>query len=197
MLTPRDIDTKVFKQVLRGYSVDEVEAFLQEISESYEKIYRENLAAKERIEMLSDAVKQYKAMEDTLQNALAVARRNGEDIKKKAQEEAGAILADAKKQAEFMVNQAAEEADSLRCQFEQMKHNVEVFRSRVVSLLHAQLDVIKNYSDMQIAEEKTEISEAVYENKTENTETVQQSDTLEIPEIEKGENGVYVPKASE
>ncbi len=197
MLTPKDIDTKVFKQVLRGYSVDEVEAFLQEISESYEKLYRENLAAKERIEMLSDAVKQYKAMEDTLQNALAVARRNGENMKKKAQEEAGAILADAKKQAESMVNQAAEEVNSLRCQFEQMKHNVEVFRSRVVSLLHAQLDVIKNYSDMQIAEEKPDISGAVYENKTENMEAVQQSDTLEIPEIEKGENGVYVPKASE
>lgn len=197
MLTPKDIDTKVFKQVLRGYSVDEVEAFLQEISESYEKLYRENLAAKERIEMLSDAVKQYKAMEDTLQNALAVARRNGEEMKKKAQEEAGMILADAKKQAVSMVNQAVEEVNSLRCQFEQMKHNVEVFRSRVVSLLHAQLDVIKNYSDMQMAEEKPDISEAVYENKTENTEAVQQSDTLEIPEIEKGENGVYVPKASE
>ena len=78
-----------------------------------------------------------------------------------------------------------------------MKHNVEVFRSRVVSLLHAQLDVIKNYPDMQIAEEKPDISGAVYENKTENTEAVQQSDTMEIPEIEKGENGVYVPKASE
>ena len=69
MLTPQDIDSKIFKQTMRGYAVDEVETFLQEVSEDYARLYRENLAAKERIEMLSDAVRQYKAMEETLQNA--------------------------------------------------------------------------------------------------------------------------------
>ena len=66
MLMPKDIDSKVFKRSLRGYDIAEVEDFMQEVVIDYEKLYQENVAAKERIAMLSDAVKQYKAMEETL-----------------------------------------------------------------------------------------------------------------------------------
>ena len=76
MLTPQDIENKVFKRSLRGYSVEDVESFMQEISESYEKLYKENLVANDRIAMLSDAVRQYKSMEDTLQSALSVAEQD-------------------------------------------------------------------------------------------------------------------------
>ena len=47
MLTPQDIDSKIFKQTMRGYAVDEVETFLQEVSEDYARLYRENLAERE------------------------------------------------------------------------------------------------------------------------------------------------------
>ena len=35
MLTPQDIENKVFKRGMRGYDVEEVESFLQEVCDSY------------------------------------------------------------------------------------------------------------------------------------------------------------------
>lgn len=152
MLTPMDIDQKVFKKSMRGYNVEDVESFLMEISESYEELYLEHQEAREQIALLSDAVAQYKSMEETLKTGLAVAERDGEELKKAAREEAENIWREGKAKAE-------EEMSRLSYQYEQMKHSVEVFRAKVVSLLHAQLDIIKEYGEGEtqpIPEKQTE-----------------------------------------
>ncbi len=191
MLTPRDIDRKEFKRAIRGYNMDDVEAFLLEISESYEELYRENLAAKERIALLSEAVAQYKSMEETLKNALAVAQRDGEDVKNAAREEADGIIREAKVQAE-------EEISRLSYQFEQMQHSVEVFRAKVVSLLNAQMDIIKGYGEEeQPAEpEKTPALE-MFEQTAPVMLLAEEQTTQEIPDIVKGEDGSYLPQTEE
>ena len=58
MLTPLEIENKRFKKEVFGYSQIEVEEFLSEVSQDYERFYKDNSAAKERIEMLTDAIKQ-------------------------------------------------------------------------------------------------------------------------------------------
>ena len=41
MLTPLDIENKKFsKQMMNGYSVEEVDDFLDELTEDYEKLYK-------------------------------------------------------------------------------------------------------------------------------------------------------------
>lgn len=198
MLTPQDIENKVFKRGMRGYDVEEVERFLQEVCDSYEKLYKENLVAKERISMLSDAVKQYKSMEDTLQNALAVAQRSGEDVKKNAYGKAEVILKDAENQAAEIINHSAQEVAKVTYQYEQMKRSVEVFRAKVVSLLNAQLDIIKDYSAIQIDEETLREAKAVYEKTLPDAEEkAEEQNTAELPEIVKNSKGEYVPRDGE
>ncbi len=187
MLKPIDIDRKEFRRSIRGYNMDDVEAFLMEISESYEELYRENLAAKERIALLSDAVTQYKSMEETLKNALAVAERDGEDVKKAAQNEADIILRDAKVRAE-------EEISRLSYQYEQMQHSVELYRAKVVSLLNAQLTIIKDYGEpVPEPEVPAQPSQEVFEKTAPVEIPVEEQNTLEIPEIVKDEDGNYAP----
>ena len=198
MLTPQDIENKVFKRGMRGYDVEEVESFLQEVCDSYEKLYKENLVAKERISMLSDAVKQYKSMEDTLQNALAIAQRSGEDVKKNAYGKAEVILKDAENQAAEIINHSAQEVAKVTYQYEQMKRSVEVFRAKVVSLLNAQLDIIKDYSTIQIDEETLREAKAVYEKTLPDAEEkAEEQNTAELPGIVKNSKGEYVPRDGE
>lgn len=163
MLTPQDIENKVFKRSFRGYDIEDVESFLQEIGDSYEKLYKENLVANDRIAMLSDAVRQYKSMEDTLQSALSTAERDGEDVKKNAQTRAEGILKDAQSQAEQLINHSEHEVARVTYQYEQMKRSVEVFRAKVVSLLHAQLDIIKDYSEIMVDDATVREAKAVCE----------------------------------
>ncbi len=197
MLTPQDIDSKIFKQAMRGYAVDEVETFLQEVSEDYARLYRENLAAKERIEMLSDAVRQYKAMEETLQNALSVAKRSGDDVKQNAYDRAEVIVRDAQIRAEEMIENANGEVEKIRYQYEQMKRSVEVFRAKVVSLLHAQLDIIKDYSQIEVNEEILKTAKTVLEQDAKEAEAKEDADTMELPEIVRDADGNYQSKTDE
>lgn len=191
MLTPQDIDSKIFKQTMRGYAIDEVETFLQEVSEDYARLYRENLAAKERIEMLSDAVRQYKAMEETLQNALSVAKRSGDDVKQNAYDRAEVIVRDAQIRAEEMIENANGEVEKIRYQYEQMKRSVEVFRAKVVSLLHAQLDIIKGYSQIEVNEDILKTAKTVLEQGVKEAEAKEDADTMELPEIVRDADGNY------
>ena len=78
MLTPLEIEKRKFKKEFRGYSVEEVEEFNRLVSEEYERLYKDNSILKDKINVLSNAVKQYKSMEETLQNAIIVAQSAGE-----------------------------------------------------------------------------------------------------------------------
>ena len=60
MLTPLDIENKKFsKQMMNGYSVEEVDDFLDELTEDYEKLYKEVSDSKNKLEELTEAMKEY------------------------------------------------------------------------------------------------------------------------------------------
>ena len=42
MLTPLDIENKKFPKSIKGYNVDDVDDFLDELTVQYEKLYKEN-----------------------------------------------------------------------------------------------------------------------------------------------------------
>ena len=49
MLTPLDIENKKFsKQMVNGYSVEEVDDFLDELTKDYGKAYKESTEAKKK-----------------------------------------------------------------------------------------------------------------------------------------------------
>ena len=48
MLTPLDIHNKVFSKGVRGYKLEEVDAFLDEVIRNYESLFRENRELKKR-----------------------------------------------------------------------------------------------------------------------------------------------------
>ena len=51
-LTPLDIRHKEFKRGMRGYADVEVDEFLDEIADEFERLFKESLDTKERVEAL-------------------------------------------------------------------------------------------------------------------------------------------------
>ena len=97
MITPLDIENKKFsKQVLNGYSVEEVDDFLDELTAEYEKIYKEATENRGRTEKLANDLTRYQSIESTLQNTLLMAQTTAEDVKKVAKQQADQIINDAK-----------------------------------------------------------------------------------------------------
>jgi cell division initiation protein len=67
-LTPMDIHNKEFSRSFRGYDEDEVDSFLDEVVEEFERLYKENLEIRDRISMLHEQITHYKTMERLIFN---------------------------------------------------------------------------------------------------------------------------------
>ena len=95
MITPLDIENKKFsKQMMNGYSVDEVDDFLDELTIDYTKNYKEVNELRSKVDELNKSLEHYKAIEETLQNTLVMAQSTAEDVKKDVKD--GMIKAEAK-----------------------------------------------------------------------------------------------------
>ena len=82
MLTPLDIENKKFsKQMVNGYSVEEVDDFLDELTKDYGKAYKESTEAKKTIDELTQSLAHYKNIEETIQSTLVMAQSTAEDVK--------------------------------------------------------------------------------------------------------------------
>ena len=83
MITPLDIENKKFsKQMMNGYSVEEVDDFLDELTVDYSRNYKEVAELKNKVEELNNSLVQYKTIETTLQNTLVMAQSTAEEVKK-------------------------------------------------------------------------------------------------------------------
>ena len=69
-LTPLDIRHKEFRRAMRGYSDEEVDVFLDEIADEFERLFQENIDAQERIQRLEEQLAQYEGLKETLQKTL-------------------------------------------------------------------------------------------------------------------------------
>jgi cell division initiation protein len=95
-ITSKDIRRRDFKKTLRGYDPNEVDAFLDTISSSFEKLVIENKNYQDRLKGLESDIEVYRENEQTLQKAIV-----------KSQDLADEIVANAKKKAE-LINKEAE-----------------------------------------------------------------------------------------
>lgn len=202
MLTPLEIENRKFKREFRGYSMAEVEEFMNVIAENYELIYKENLANKDKINMLSNAISQYKSMEETLQSAILVAQSAGDEVVQNARKSAENIIKDAENKASQLLSDASREVTRISYEYEEMRRNVEIFRTRVISLLTSQMDIVKEFSMPEKAAKSVETKEIPHieldtkvEAKTDGVmSAIQKLEqvTMELPKIVVNEKGEYV-----
>ena len=141
MITPLDIENKTFsKQVVSGYNVDEVKQFMATLLTDYEKLYKENIEYKDKIEVLNQGIQHYKSIEDTLQNALIVAQGTAETVKKNAKAEAENILKEAELTAIKSADEISKQTIEKKLQLDDAKKQFDVYKAKMEALLISQLE---------------------------------------------------------
>lgn len=144
MLTPLDIENKKFSKKLNGYSVDEVDDFLDQVTLEYEKLYKENAEYKFEIEQSKKDLEHYKNVERTLQNTLVMAQTTAEDVKTAAQKQADQIIRDAQSEARRSVDDLNREQYEITKKIEEMKKQFEVYKAKMQALLISQLEILED-----------------------------------------------------
>ena len=145
MLTPLDIENKKFsKQMMSGYSVDEVDEFLDEITADYEKLYKESAEAKNKIEDMQEDIAKYKNIENTLNNTLIMAQTAADDVKNLAKQQAEAILNEAQANAKQAVAELEQDIVMKQKELEELQKQFDVYKAKMESLLISQLELLKD-----------------------------------------------------
>ncbi len=144
MLTPLDIENKRFTKTIKGYNVEEVDDFLDQLTLEYEKLYKENNEFKEKLEQSKRDLEHYRNVEHTLQNTLVMAQTTAEDIKSTAQKQADQIIRDAQSEAKRAVEGITKEEFEIRRRTEELKRQFEVYKAKMEALLISQLELLQD-----------------------------------------------------
>lgn len=144
MITPLDIENKKFsKQMMNGYSVEDVDDFLDDLSVDYSKMYKDLSEQNIRIEELEASLNKYKNIEGTLQNTLLMAQSTAEEVKSVAKQQADQIINEARASAQESINQLNQDVLSKKNQLEEVKKQFDVYKAKMESLLISQLELLK------------------------------------------------------
>lgn len=114
MLNPDQIKGKSFQTTGRGsYRAEEVDSFLQEVSASYERMFRENGDLIKKISILAKKVEEYRADEESLKLALLNAQKLADQILAESKEKSAQTIESANNDAKAVLDSAVAEADAL------------------------------------------------------------------------------------
>ena len=145
MITPLDIDNKRFsKQMVNGYSVEEVDDFLDELTADYSQNYKEVNELRAKVEELNNSLVQYKTIESTLQNTLVMAQSTAEEVKNVAKQKADQIVDEAKANAQKQVDELNNEIILKQKELDDVKKQFDIYKAKMESLLISQLELLKD-----------------------------------------------------
>ena len=144
MITPLDIENKKFsKQMMNGYSVEEVDEFLDEIGVDYAKKHKELTEASKRADELENEIEKYRNIESTLQNTLIMAQSTAEEVKNVAKQQAEQLITEAKVTAQKEVDMLEQQITYKRKALEDLQKQFDIYKAKMESLLISQLELLK------------------------------------------------------
>ena len=143
MLTPVDIENKVFKKAkFGGYDIADVEDFLEALIVDYESLYKENAELKDKINAMQESISYYKSLEEGINQTVENAQSAADEIKEKANQEADIARKAAEVKAQEDLNEIKDQIRSCELDLEQKKKQMQIYKIKVSSMIEAQLKIL-------------------------------------------------------
>ena len=143
MITPMDIHNKTFSGQIRGYSKDEVNAFLEELASDYEKIYREHRVMEEEMDIIRTKLRNYEKMESTMSHTLVMAQETADNVKKNAHKEAELSIQEAQSEAQKIVSDAEAARRKMNADLLKAEGDMNLYIEKLLSNFKSALALIE------------------------------------------------------
>lgn len=149
MLTPQEVSGRAFsKAAFGGYNMAMVDEFLDEVTDDYTALYKENAALKAKLKVLVDKVEEYRATEDSMRAALLTAQRMANTMVEEAEEKKKSMLAGAEDEARAKIGALQGEIELEQCKLNAAKAATADFLQKTRELAQAQLALIERAPDL-------------------------------------------------
>lgn len=146
-LSAEDIVNQTFERCFRGYDPDQVEEFLVAVAREWEHLRNELEKAREEADEKSRKLEEYEQRQDSLQEALEMAKRVSDEIKEKAEREAELTVADAEVEADRIVSRAEDRVGELREEIAALKKQRRRYAAELKSVIRSHLEFVERIEE--------------------------------------------------
>lgn len=151
MLTPQEVSTHAFtKQVMGGYSMAMVDEFLDELTDDYTSLYKENAALKAKLKVLVEKVEDYRATEDSMRATLLTAQKMADSIVHEAEEKRDAVLAQAEQDARAKLNNYQASLQEMESRLRAGQNQLAEFINASRTLCGKQLEFLDSLPELPV-----------------------------------------------
>ena len=151
MITPIDIQEKVFTKAVRGYKEEEVNEFLDEITLDLDRLLNELRETREENSRLVEELERMRSTEGSVVETLQAAKSLMTDISASAEKRAEILLKNAELDAELMIKNAREESEALAKENQNIRARYVEFRNRYKKMLENELQRFESSRGGEVA----------------------------------------------
>ena len=106
-MNSKEIREKQFKKsAMFGYKTADVDAYIQDLADSVEELENKNADLREKLEILAKKVRQYRAAEEQLKNAMLETQKHCDTLIGEATDKSDKMIASAKVESDKMIDDA-------------------------------------------------------------------------------------------
>ena len=150
MITAQDIQEKAFERAGKGYNMEQVDEFLDELAADFTAMSRENASLKSKMKMLVQKMDEYRQTEDSMRLALLSAQKLSSQIEAEAREKSDSMIAEAKQQAERLTREAADGIANENAKLEEAKKATDRFFDHMRTVCQKQIEFYDKLSQMHL-----------------------------------------------
>lgn len=142
-ISPLDIQQQQFKgKVFGGLDPNDVDSFLQIVSQEMEKLIRENSDLKDQCRKTATDIDDLRQRETSLRETMLAAQKITEEMKSNAQKEATLLISEAEIKAERILADAENRLLQLTSQIQDLKREKLQFETSFRSVLENHLKLL-------------------------------------------------------
>ena len=134
MITAQDIREKTFeKSTFGGYAMNEVDDFLDELSNDIAASQKEVAVLRGKMKVLVEKIEEYRGSEEEMNRALVSAQKLAKSIEEESRQKADALVAEAQAKADAILAEAQEKADAITGNLRQLREAEELRHQKAQS----------------------------------------------------------------
>ena len=160
MLSIEEIKNVKFHKAGKGYDVDDVEAFIEDVISTIEQLQGEKNELVRKMGILAKKIEQYREDEETVRNALLTSQKLADTTMKEAQNKADYIIRSAEKRSRAILTEAEMATEREKDKFEALHSETAKLRGEIIALYKKHLAMVEEFpTEAEVKEKREELDQ--------------------------------------
>ncbi len=155
-ISPLSIKKQEFSKSFRGFDQEEVQAFLEKLSDEFEELQTENESIKRELEDANIRLSEFARIERSLQDTLLRAQESSTKAVESTKKQTGLMIKEAEIKASQVFEKAKIKADEIRDSVIALREEKNLIVAKLKAIINSQARLL----DMKVADSGEEIVSA-------------------------------------